>query len=857
MKRESRKEKKEQNRGKRYRQFRYNNDGSAIVVVIIAMAMIGILVSAILWSAYMNYMIKISDMKNKKGFYSAETVMEQIVAGLQHEASAAITIGYQEVMQNWNPNGEQDKVETGENERSSRFAMAYLSILVNSLKADDSGSVPTLPGSPLAQNSYYYDRETLQGFIDEELFDRMDKEEWGVKDGTVTKNDNIMEIINNNSTLVLRNVRVSFTDEDGYVSIINTDICIDVPKLIFYQNPSIDSLYDYALIGNEGVETEKNSGKSVVHGGIYAGIKESGDSVTGGLTVNTGSELRVEDARYVISKGDISVEPTAAFIADSEVYADGLNVNSGTLRLDGKTYVADDLVLSGTGSKVTLEGEYYGYGTSLATVRPANENEEGQKTEIKAGPEASSAILINGINATLNMSNVTKMMLAGRAYVGQSLSEGDLTSQSASERLVMTGESITIKGNQIAYLVPAECIGTLDGKTMIGQNPLNGEMVNSLEAYKEEYGEEAFQEIDFTKPIYRMGNKTLMDYGVTDMSHIRKVYKQYNSADSANKTLLYYYLSMDADNAAEYFRQYYNFNANKNAIDSYFWKYVNGDQDNGGVILNYASSSTQYTILGNSIVSDTLQGSTKLSGDVLLLTDLQQPVPGEENGEEEEGTVGPDESGYSEISNNISEMQNAKGEEDVLDLAAQYADIYQSLTTNLTINSSGAAEGQNVFNSIILNELRNDLKAPEVHDGKIEVTVKSGTKEVKAVLTSKDYVVADSEVRLVVAISDDAGNGGNVTINKDFDGLIIAQGTITLGNDVEINKADIDNTRKELSALLNEPFPDNPTRTPISYFVNGGGTLSEGVTGSSQVDENGVLNVDLSEIVRYMNWIKK
>ena len=59
------------------KRFRNDDSGSAIVIVIIAMALIGILVSAILWSAYMNYMIKISDIRNKKSFYSAETVMER------------------------------------------------------------------------------------------------------------------------------------------------------------------------------------------------------------------------------------------------------------------------------------------------------------------------------------------------------------------------------------------------------------------------------------------------------------------------------------------------------------------------------------------------------------------------------------------------------------------------------------------------------------------------------------------------------------------------------------------------------------------------------------------------------------
>ena len=46
----------------RLRQLKSDNRGSAIVIVIIAMAMIGILASTIVWASYLNYRIKISDL---------------------------------------------------------------------------------------------------------------------------------------------------------------------------------------------------------------------------------------------------------------------------------------------------------------------------------------------------------------------------------------------------------------------------------------------------------------------------------------------------------------------------------------------------------------------------------------------------------------------------------------------------------------------------------------------------------------------------------------------------------------------------------------------------------------------------
>ncbi len=208
-------------------------------------------------------------------------------------------------------------------------------------------------------------------------------------------------------------------------------------------------------------------------------------------------------------------------------------------------------------------------------------------------------------------------------------------------------------------------------------------------------------------------------------------------------------------------------------------------------------------------------------------------------------------------------MENAKSEDEVINQSIEYEKAYTALTTNLTIDGSGFAQNQNVFNSIIYEkDLRNYLKGPDGNGGTIVVKVQNGTKEIKAVLTNQnDYVVNDSDIRLVVAIAknEDGTGGGNVKISKDFNGLVIAQGTITIDSNVKINETKYNNSdiRREIYAVLNGSISETTTKTPISFFVNGGGTLSEEVTGSAKVDENGVLNVDLSEIVRYMNWIKK
>lgn len=794
---------------KKNKAFRKDNRGSAIVLVIIAIAMISILASTIMWAAYVNYMIKCADIRNKNSFYSSETVVEQIMAGMQHEASVAISLSYQDVMQNWSN-------DEDESSRFSRFTTSFLDTLIASLKDNSKGTG-------------FYNRDILKSYVDADLFNRIDLAEW---DNPAYPSK--MELINN-STLVLQNIRVSFTDENGYVSVVNTDICIDVPKLVFYQNGNIDNLYEYALIGNTGIETNAGINSAIIDGSIYAG--------NDGIVVNSASSLTVQNSNLVISKGDITVNgPTAGFIvksttdSDNKVYAEGLSVNSGTISLDSKTYVANDLILSGTGSKATLTKEYYGFGSSVNTgigYDPDNASTESAKV----AADKSSAILINGRNATVDMSGITKLLLAGRAYIGQERTTSIPIEESHRSQPILMGESIAVKGDQIAYLVPAECIGVLkkDGeeKTVIGQNPLNKKLVTDMETYSNTYGDD-FVEVDFNKPIYKLGGKSLSAFGVADASHIRKVYAQYNSIDDDNKLLLYYYLVMDEAAAAEYFVQYYDFNTNKETLDNYFNKYASG-----GIILgDYAAENTQYTILGNSIVSGAVSGSST------LYTEVAQSLAESE--------------GYQESSENAEEVNNMWSKTEAQNMAAEISAEYESLCTNLTENAS-VGSNQNVFNSIIMEDTLRQyfVDHPEL-GGELVFTTKDGY---KAVLTNKNnYTPSDNKIRLIVAIdgnynphdADSVIDEGNVIIDKNFTGMIIAQGKVIIGNNVSICR-----DKTNVYRVINTPLSDTDNKIAMNFFVNGGGMLSDEVTGVSKVDASGTLDLNLSQIVRYSNWIKK
>ncbi len=788
------------------------NSGSSIVIVIIAMAMIGILATTLLWMSYVNYKIKVNDIRNKNSFYSAETVMEQIVAGLQKESSDAVAIAYKETLSNWDR--DDDGIQSEANHYSS-FATAYLDALVKELRNSEKGDS-------------YYNRDVLKNYVDTDIWKNVNQTAWdnGTDEADAAKAP-VMELVNG-SSLILRNVFVSYVDGDR-LSIVSTDLCLDVPQIVFTKSSSsIDDLYDYLLIGNRGISLTKGSGQVTGDGSIYAGIDET--TAKGGIVINPASSLAINNGRYVISKGKIDVVgPGAGFIVrdaretGSSVYAKGLDLQSGMISLDSKTYIANDLTLSGNGSKATLTKEYYGYGTSVATGL------EGSPTE----QENSSAIIINGQNSTVDMSGVNTLMLAGRAYIGTNTTKKELDQNTAAavedagkknEKAVLMGESITVKGGQIAYLVPTECLGVYNGETLIGQNPLTQDQVAKMQAYKDQYGKE-FREVDFTRPVSRLGGESLASFGVADMDHIRKVSTQYVGGGTESKSLTYYYLVMDADYAAKYYQTYYKQDNNKETIDNYFKKYATG-----GILLgDYTSEQNSYTILGNALVSDVLSQSG-----VSLLASKE---------------------------NATSAMTPAEAAQKSADIA----NVYKGLTTNLSEDGASASTFQNVFESVIKKEITtkqedgSEKKEPIQEylvdngtGGTMEFTTEDG---LKGIITTGNYTLSSatggaSNIRLIVSL-------GDIVIDRNFTGLAIAKGTITIDGATHNGAASLKRNKMELYKVLNATTGvEGDTITPMAFFVNGETSLADGVQEAS-TDDAGNLNIDYTEIVRYMNWEKR
>ena len=116
-----------------------------------------------------------------------------------------------------------------------------------------------------------------------------------------------------------------------------------------------------------------------------------------------------------------------------------------------KLNVQDDLQIDGDASKVTVFGEYYGYGYEGTNSSSKHTN--------------SSSIIINGTKSALDLRNLSTLVLGGRAYI-------DFTAGGYSSNTYRTGQSLSLQGDQEVYLVPSTMVKDASDPTKNVGNPV-------------------------------------------------------------------------------------------------------------------------------------------------------------------------------------------------------------------------------------------------------------------------------------------------------------------------------------------------------------------------------------------------
>ncbi|MDE7367115.1 MAG: hypothetical protein K2N24_07155 [Lachnospiraceae bacterium] len=487
-----------------------NNRGNTFVVIMVTLACMGILIGVIMASVGYFYRMRYVDLENKNNFYYVEKAMDDIYAGIGSDSVSALMSAYEstvEVMVYYYVDpvtGKGRYVSIGADTANFIMKQKFLSNLAES--------------DTYKSQSQLYDR--LKSFISVDDVSLVDPATLSASQPrlyleVVTSEENGKTIYDK---LIIHNVTVTRTTEEGYIQSITTDIEISEPEFdVSFSNVdgSVNALYEFSMLADMGIEFNRaTTGKDVISvtGNVYAAsdyynkeynevsdtnvssyyngsaeslVKLSAcDGMTeasrySGIYVNA-SNLNIM-AEKVIVPGSISVMNDANVSilgnlatgsGNAQVWADnivmapsftrtvGMNFSDGTLSMFADAFIADDLEINSDDATLELSGNYYGYNFSQTA---ATERVLSQYAKSGRAHYNSSAIIVNGNAANIDMTGLNNLYVAGRSYIsttetrrssvaddGTSATVNYVTWEDNTD--VRTGESISMRTNQMAYM---------------------------------------------------------------------------------------------------------------------------------------------------------------------------------------------------------------------------------------------------------------------------------------------------------------------------------------------------------------------------------------------------------------------
>lgn len=538
----------------------YKDDrGASLLAVLILMVVVSAIAVVITKITIVNIQMKEVERGTKKNFYSADAIMDDLRTGAREQAETALENAYADVLQHY-----VDYTSGGKNAQDV-FKQNYM----NGLEKYFADPMKTPVDTTNEQGNVVY---RVAGYD-------ADKVKGCILDGTqqgcfVAPADPKYEIDYGAGTFILKDVRVVYKDAQDYETSITTDLVFSTPDMNFSGQSQVKEFMKYALIADDQINV--NASNVTVDGSVYAGV---GGIVASG---NGTGELK---GRMILTRGDIVADMGSALkVGDgnSSIWAENLMTtgkSAATLDVNGNMYVADDLALNAKESKVTLQGNYYGYNF---------QKNYGAGDTVATDADFSSAIMINGKSSSLNIQNLKYLLLAGRTYISRG--------NNSSNTDIQMGESIAARTNQLAYYVPERYVKVESGEsTLLKWN----------DAQKVRIGEKE----------YPIGES---DYAAS--IHVDPV-KLDGWLNHANPIVPYYYI-----NGVNY---YLNFKSQQDANEFYAAYYAGNTSKAGGLAGTYLDKNALIIDEHNKMIMT-------LSGDIMYRT---KP---EEMFQEKEVTIEPD-----------------------------------------------------------------------------------------------------------------------------------------------------------------------------------------------------------------------
>lgn len=460
--------------------FRKDNKGSSYVLVISAIALISILVTIVFTLVSMLFMTQSLSRRNKENFYYIEKALDEMKTGVGNTCLQILNTAYEDTVS--------QVVYYDENKKKY---MVKSSEVANTLMKEEFIDL-------VGQEYLTSDDDALHDLLDS--FISIKTEDGGtiVFEPVATSGFSFQEVQTKAGAggdivegYSFKNIMVSRTDSKGNTQSITTDIDIMPPEFdvnFLSSANSVDTLFSYSIIADYGIEIDGTGTESIaISGNVFAGLDNGRNNMIktrnvagtivdvnakdGSTKASKYSGIYVSNAQltlqsntvicpgYLTACGNTKINTSAKAEVTSrssktDLWVDNIvtiddasSAKTPQLYLNAKCNVADDLELNAEKSNVTIDGTYYGYRLGL--------NRNDNKSSKDHGD--SSSIVVNGKKSTLNLSKLSALVVSGNSYVDlKKEANGDTPNTmngNAEVKDYRTGESISTKGNQLAYRV--------------------------------------------------------------------------------------------------------------------------------------------------------------------------------------------------------------------------------------------------------------------------------------------------------------------------------------------------------------------------------------------------------------------
>lgn len=441
---------------------KWNNHGSTLIIVLVVIAFVSILGTVTVTSAMMNLKMKEVDKQSKKGFYTAEEAVDEIYAGIGMVCMDSLKKCYESELSSLTIEEKDDYLKTvniiekSNDDCNIDFRKAYMTELVSRLFDKQwMGNAEEIKDQT---NDLYevHGKNEPEKAGEETFVQKLNDYIEADNPNAVLKVDSIeskkIQITDStyggtfkNYSIELKNCKIIYSsnkDGDGYYSEVTIDCSIGLPDVLFnfVESKSGPTTFgEYSLIGCNGIMLSNHHKLTLDHTKIYAG-KSNGIQIGYQSSLFSKSSMAVTPGNILLGSNVVGSNTKASNTGaiyneseDSQIWCSNLeiseDVKGSELNLDGSTFVQDDLTINGDDNQANVNGNYIGW------------SYEENKSEM-SGADRSSAMIVNGSNSTLNLKDVTSLILGGRSYIG------------LKQDSVLTGDSVSLKADQEIYLVP-------------------------------------------------------------------------------------------------------------------------------------------------------------------------------------------------------------------------------------------------------------------------------------------------------------------------------------------------------------------------------------------------------------------